>query len=170
MSTCCWPNMREAVRSRITCCRLPKAIAFRQTAATSLVTALESFVRMYEHHAAIEDTVVFPAWKASLGEQNSTSSARSLKRSKRSTLATIRFRRRARADGGDRSESWSDKSRHVYRARTAANKTFRIKAHLLFCAQVRQCALTDTNNNSDGGPHASQAPQTLNLSILKEPK
>ena len=27
------------------------------------VTALESLVRMYEHHAAIEDTVVFPAWK-----------------------------------------------------------------------------------------------------------
>lgn len=31
--------------------------------------ALESFVRMYEHHAAIEDTVVFPAWKATAGEQ-----------------------------------------------------------------------------------------------------
>jgi hemerythrin-like domain-containing protein len=26
-------------------------------------TALESLVRMYEHHAAIEDTIVFPAWK-----------------------------------------------------------------------------------------------------------
>jgi hemerythrin-like domain-containing protein len=31
-----------------------------------LVKALESFVRMYEHHAAIEDTVVFPAWKATM--------------------------------------------------------------------------------------------------------
>ena len=30
---------------------------------------LESFVRMYEHHAAIEDTVIFPAWKAATGEQ-----------------------------------------------------------------------------------------------------
>ena len=30
---------------------------------------LESFVRMYEHHAAIEDTVVFPAWKAATGAQ-----------------------------------------------------------------------------------------------------
>jgi hemerythrin-like domain-containing protein len=30
------------------------------------VTALESFVRMYEHHAAIEDTIVFPAWKGTL--------------------------------------------------------------------------------------------------------
>jgi hemerythrin-like domain-containing protein len=30
------------------------------------VRALESFVRMYEHHAAIEDTVVFPAWKETL--------------------------------------------------------------------------------------------------------
>jgi hemerythrin-like domain-containing protein len=28
--------------------------------------ALESLVRMYEHHAAIEDTVVFPAWKQTL--------------------------------------------------------------------------------------------------------
>jgi len=31
--------------------------------------ALESFVRMYEHHAAIEDTTVFPAWKAATGDQ-----------------------------------------------------------------------------------------------------
>jgi hemerythrin-like domain-containing protein len=31
--------------------------------------ALESFVRMYEHHATIEDTVVFPAWKTTAGEQ-----------------------------------------------------------------------------------------------------
>jgi hemerythrin-like domain-containing protein len=34
-----------------------------------LAKALESFVRMYEHHAALEDTVVFPAWKAVTGEQ-----------------------------------------------------------------------------------------------------
>jgi hemerythrin-like domain-containing protein len=27
---------------------------------------LESLVRMYEHHAAIEDTIVFPAWKQTL--------------------------------------------------------------------------------------------------------
>lgn len=33
-----------------------------------LAQALESFVRMYGHHAAIEDTVVFPAWKAATGE------------------------------------------------------------------------------------------------------
>jgi hemerythrin-like domain-containing protein len=36
--------------------------------AGALVTALESFARMYEHHSAIEDTIVFPAWKSSLGE------------------------------------------------------------------------------------------------------
>lgn len=34
----------------------------------ALVSALESFVRMYEHHAAIEDTIIFPAWKATMGE------------------------------------------------------------------------------------------------------
>jgi hemerythrin-like domain-containing protein len=33
-----------------------------------LAKALESFARMYDHHAAIEDTIVFPAWKASVGE------------------------------------------------------------------------------------------------------
>jgi hemerythrin-like domain-containing protein len=34
----------------------------------SLAKTLESFVRMYEHHAAIEDTIVFPAWKAAAGQ------------------------------------------------------------------------------------------------------
>lgn len=34
----------------------------------AFVTALESFVRMYEHHAAIEDTLIFPAWKGTLKE------------------------------------------------------------------------------------------------------
>ena len=33
------------------------------------VGALEGFVRMYEHHAAIEDTLVFPAWKTVIGEK-----------------------------------------------------------------------------------------------------
>lgn len=33
-----------------------------------LARTLESFVRMYEHHAAIEDTVVFPVWKTAVGE------------------------------------------------------------------------------------------------------
>ena len=31
------------------------------------VNALETFVRMYEHHAAVEDTIVFPAWKEAVG-------------------------------------------------------------------------------------------------------
>jgi hemerythrin-like domain-containing protein len=31
------------------------------------VTALETFVRMYDHHATIEDTIVFPAWKELVG-------------------------------------------------------------------------------------------------------
>ncbi len=36
--------------------------------AESLAIVLESFVRMYEPHAAREDTELFPAWKAALGE------------------------------------------------------------------------------------------------------
>ena len=34
----------------------------------TLAKTLEAFVRMYEHHAAIEDTIVFPAWKAAAGQ------------------------------------------------------------------------------------------------------
>ncbi len=34
--------------------------------AQALATMLESFARMYEAHAAFEDTVVFPAWKKTL--------------------------------------------------------------------------------------------------------
>jgi len=34
----------------------------------TLAKTLESFVRMYEHHAAIEDTIVFPTWKAAVGQ------------------------------------------------------------------------------------------------------
>ena len=35
----------------------------------SFSAALEALVRMYEHHAAIEDTVVFPAWKETLNSE-----------------------------------------------------------------------------------------------------
>ena len=31
-----------------------------------LAATLMSFVRMYEHHAAIEDTIIFPAWKKAI--------------------------------------------------------------------------------------------------------
>ncbi len=34
-----------------------------------LARALESFVLMYEHHAAREDTIVFPAWKKALPDK-----------------------------------------------------------------------------------------------------
>jgi hemerythrin-like domain-containing protein len=34
--------------------------------ADALARALEGFARMYEEHAAFEDTVVFPAWKATM--------------------------------------------------------------------------------------------------------
>jgi len=38
------------------------------TDATTFTSLLASFVRMYEHHTAIEDTIVFPAWKQTLNE------------------------------------------------------------------------------------------------------
>lgn len=37
--------------------------------AERLATAMEGFVRMYEPHAAREDTELFPAWKAALGKR-----------------------------------------------------------------------------------------------------
>jgi hemerythrin-like domain-containing protein len=33
------------------------------------INALESFVRMYEHHAAVEDTLIFPVWKKSISPE-----------------------------------------------------------------------------------------------------
>lgn len=36
---------------------------------SNLAAALESFVLMYRHHAATEDTIVFPAWKKTLSKQ-----------------------------------------------------------------------------------------------------
>lgn len=36
--------------------------------AENLAQALIGFVRMYEHHAALEDTIIFPAWKTTLTE------------------------------------------------------------------------------------------------------
>jgi hemerythrin-like domain-containing protein len=47
---------------------LTKVERIPSSAMTPLITALESFARMYDYHAAIEDTIVFPAWKSSLGE------------------------------------------------------------------------------------------------------
>ncbi|HVV27147.1 MAG TPA: hemerythrin domain-containing protein [Rhizomicrobium sp.] len=35
-----------------------------------LADALDRFELMYEHHAAREDTIIFPAWKAALGEHD----------------------------------------------------------------------------------------------------
>lgn len=37
--------------------------------AVALAKALESFVLMYEHHAAREDTIIFPAWKQTMSEK-----------------------------------------------------------------------------------------------------
>jgi hemerythrin-like domain-containing protein len=36
---------------------------------SNLAAALESFVLMYRHHAATEDTIVFPVWKKTLSKQ-----------------------------------------------------------------------------------------------------
>lgn len=37
--------------------------------AESLAQALLGLVRMYEHHAALEDTIMFPAWKETLTDK-----------------------------------------------------------------------------------------------------
>lgn len=50
------------------------AVATRPKLAASdaepLARALDAFVHMYEPHAAQEDTVLFPAWKAALGRES----------------------------------------------------------------------------------------------------
>lgn len=47
---------------------ITKADRIPTSSVEPLAKTLESFVRMYEHHAAIEDTIVFPAWKSATGE------------------------------------------------------------------------------------------------------
>lgn len=47
---------------------ISKADRIASNSVEPLAKALESLVRMYEHHAAIEDTVVFPAWKSAIGQ------------------------------------------------------------------------------------------------------
>jgi hemerythrin-like domain-containing protein len=39
---------------------------FSAITAQTLARVMESLVRMYEHHAAIEDTIIFPAWKQTM--------------------------------------------------------------------------------------------------------
>lgn len=34
--------------------------------AAPMATSMRDLVRMYQHHAAVEDTIIFPAWKAAL--------------------------------------------------------------------------------------------------------
>lgn len=46
-----------------------KADRLSASQSESVARALDSFVRMYAHHAAFEDTIVFPAWRAATGEQ-----------------------------------------------------------------------------------------------------
>ena len=47
---------------------ITKADQIASNSREPLAKALDSFVRMYQHHAAIEDTVVFPAWKSAIGQ------------------------------------------------------------------------------------------------------
>jgi hemerythrin-like domain-containing protein len=47
---------------------ITKADRIPSNSVEPLAKAMESFVRMYEHHAAIEDTVIFPAWKVAVGQ------------------------------------------------------------------------------------------------------
>jgi hemerythrin-like domain-containing protein len=39
---------------------------FSALTAITLAKVLDSFVRMYDHHTAIEDTIIFPAWKQTM--------------------------------------------------------------------------------------------------------
>ncbi len=39
---------------------------FSAITAETLARVMESLVRMYEHHAALEDTIIFPAWKQTM--------------------------------------------------------------------------------------------------------
>jgi len=68
--------------------RLPHSIQTDPLPALRVLTRSSQlnvdFVRMYEHHAAKEDTVIFPAWKQTLTEEQLDERPTSLRISKRS--------------------------------------------------------------------------------------
>ncbi|HEY5403534.1 MAG TPA: hemerythrin domain-containing protein [Pyrinomonadaceae bacterium] len=46
-----------------------KADKIPEASVGPFITTLETFVRMYDHHATVEDTIVFPAWKEVVGSK-----------------------------------------------------------------------------------------------------
>jgi hemerythrin-like domain-containing protein len=48
---------------------MTRGVKLGTASGVALADVLDGFVRMYQHHAAREDTIVFPAWKAALGER-----------------------------------------------------------------------------------------------------
>ena len=61
-------NTREVARSPTTSLPSPRRRRWGGNAA-ALAKALEGFARMYELHTAIEDTVIFPAWKKTMSSK-----------------------------------------------------------------------------------------------------
>jgi hemerythrin-like domain-containing protein len=61
-----YPDILEAQHKRG---REITAYILSRPSGEPLAHAMETFVRMYEHHAAREDTIVFPAWKKNFSDK-----------------------------------------------------------------------------------------------------
>ena len=61
-----YPDVLEAQHKRG---REITAYVLSGASGAPLAHALETFVRMYEHHAAREDTIVFPSWKKAFSDK-----------------------------------------------------------------------------------------------------
>ncbi len=59
--------------------------------AEALARTLDAFARMYEEHAAMEDTVVFPAWKRTLSKKQLAEISDRFEETERATLGKDGF-------------------------------------------------------------------------------
>ena len=66
---------------------------FSAITAETLARVMESLVRMYEHHAAIEDTIVFPAWKQTMNVEQMDADEREVRRDRAAAVWQGRLRR-----------------------------------------------------------------------------
>jgi hemerythrin superfamily protein len=73
--------------------------------AEPLARAMESFVLMYQNHAAREDTIVFPAWKETLSEHQLHEICDKFEEIERAQLGKVGYEGRRRANRANRADA-----------------------------------------------------------------
>ena len=167
---CCWTSTNEGVRSLITSCRSRRQIDSVEQCGTA-GEALESFARMYDHHAAIEDTVVFPAWKAAVSEAELDELGGKFEEIEAAAVWERWIRGGAEEDGRDRDEPRIIEPRNVHGPKPNEESTKLVFATFRLCGNSFLCLFYNARTHqirTEGLTNLLGHPQTL-TSNLKEP-